>query len=71
MAKSIINCAPQAKQIHSAIKKAFSSKFAGFCKTINNPYGKGNAAEKIYRVIKGNINNLPNIKKAFYTVGEK
>jgi len=71
MAKSIINCAPQAKQICNAIKKAFSPKFVKFCKTVNNPYGKGNAAEKIYRVIKGNINNLPNIKKTFYTIGEK
>jgi len=71
MAKSIINCMPQAKQICNAVKKAFSPKFVKFCKTVNNPYGKGNAAEKIYRVIKGSINNLPNIKKAFYTIGEK
>lgn len=71
MAKSIINCAPQAKQIRNAIKKAFSPRFVKFCKTVNNPYGKGNAAEKIYKVIKGSINNLPNIKKTFYTTGEK
>jgi len=71
MAKSIINCMPQAKQICNAIKKVFSPKFVKFCKTVNNPYGKGNAAEKIYRVIKGSINNLPSIKKTFYTIGEK
>ena len=71
MAKSVINCAPQAKQIRNAIKKALSPKFAKLCKTVNNPCGKGNAAEKIYRVIKGSMNNLPNIKKTFYTPGEK
>ena len=71
MAKSIINCAPQALQIRNAIKKAFSPRFAKFCKTVNNPYGTGNAAQKIYRAIKGSINNPPRIKKTFYTIGEK
>lgn len=71
MAKSIINCAPQAKQIRNAIKKAFSPKFVKFCKTVNNPYGGGNVAEKIYKVIKTSINDLPSMKKTFYTIGEK
>lgn len=71
MPKSIINCKPQAKQISNALKKAFSSKFVKLCKTINNPYGKGNTAKKIYQVIKRNINDLPSIKKTFYTIGKK
>ena len=71
MAKSTINCAPRAKEIRNAIKKAFSPKFVKFCKTASNPYGNGNAAEKIYMVIKDNIYNLPSVKKVFYEMGER
>lgn len=71
MAKSVINSLPRTKQISNAIKKALSPEFTKFCKTVNNPYNKGNTAEKIYRVIKNNINNLDNIQKTFYTIGEK
>jgi len=71
MTKSIINCKPMADQISSALKKAFSPKFVQFCKTIKNPYGKGSVAEKIYRKIKGNMDNISNIKKTFYNIGEK
>jgi len=71
MTKSIINCKPMADQISSALKKAFSPKFVQFCKTIKNPYGKGNAAEKIYRKINGNMDNILNIKKTFHNIGEK
>jgi len=71
MAKSVINCEPQTKQIRNAIKKAFSPRFAQFCKTVSNPYGAGKAAEKIYRVVRGTINNLSNLKKTFYTIGER
>ena len=71
MAKSVINCEPIADRISCAFKKAFSPKFVQFCKTINNPYSKGNTADEIYRIIKGNIGNIPNIKKTFYNIGRK
>jgi UDP-N-acetyl-D-glucosamine 2-epimerase, UDP-hydrolysing len=71
MAKSIINCKPRAKEIRNAIKKALSPEYIKFCKTVTNPHGNGDAAEKIYKVIKAKINSLPDIKKTFYTIGEK
>lgn len=71
MAKSVINCAPATEQIRGAIKKAFSPKFIKFCKIVNSPYGNGSAVEKMYRVIKKRINNLPSVKKTFYKAGEK
>ncbi len=70
-AKSVIDSKPQKKEILNAIKKALSPEFTKFCKTVNNPYGKGNTAGKIYRVIKNNINSLDNVQKTFYTIGEK
>ena len=71
MTKSVINCEPVAAQIFSAFKKVFSPKFIQFCRTIKNPHGKGNTAEKIYRKIKGNMDNISNIKKTFHDIGEK
>lgn len=71
MAKSVINSLPQRKRISAAIKKALSPQFRKFCKTVNNPYDKGNTAEKIYRAIKNNIDGLDNLQKTFYTIGEK
>lgn len=70
-AESVIDCKPETEQISRTIKKALSPGFAKFCKNVNNPYGKGNAAKKIYRVIKENVNHLINIKKAFYSVDSK
>jgi GDP/UDP-N,N'-diacetylbacillosamine 2-epimerase (hydrolysing) len=70
-AKSVIDSKSRTKEISNAIKKALSTEFTKFCKTVNNPYGKGNTTEKIYRVIKSNINSLDNIQKTFYTIGEK
>jgi len=70
-AKSVIDSKPQRKQISCAIKKALSPKFKEFCKTVTNPYGQGNTAEKIYKVIKKNIDGLTDIRKTFHTIGEK
>lgn len=70
-AKSVIDSKPRMKQISGAIRKALSPEFTKFCKGVNNPYGKGNTAGKIYQVIKERINGLTNIRKDFYSIGEK
>lgn len=70
-AKSVINTLAQTKQISKAVKKALSPEFRKFCKAVNNPYDQGNAAGKIYRIIKSKIGSLDNIRKTFYTIGEK
>ncbi|MFA6357068.1 MAG: UDP-N-acetylglucosamine 2-epimerase [Candidatus Omnitrophota bacterium] len=70
-AKSVIDSKSQMKQISNSIKKALSPEFAEFCKSVNNPYGNGNTARKIYNLIKRDINTLSNLQKIFYTMGEK
>jgi len=62
---SVINCAPTEEEITLALKKAFSSKFADFCKTVRNQYGDGHAAGRISRVIKNRIFGLSAVKKSF------
>lgn len=70
-AASVIDSRLERKEILGAINKALSPGFAGFCKAVTNPYGKGNSAEKIYKAIKKEINNLTGIKKDFYSTGGK
>lgn len=70
-AKSVIDSRLQKKEISKAIKKALSPQFVRFCRNVDNPYGQGNTAEKIFKLIKKNIKNLGSIKKDFYTIGER
>ncbi len=71
MAKSVVNSLPRRKQISNAVKKALSPEFSKFCKGVSNPYAKRNTADKIYGIIKSKINSLGNMRKTFYTIGEK
>jgi len=64
-AQSVIDCKPNKAGIRRGFKKLYSSSFQRTLKTVKNPYGKGNAAKKIARIIK--TYNLENIlKKEFY-----
>ena len=65
-AGSVIDCSPQYKSVLSALNKAFSKKFVNHCKNIINPYGDGFSANRIYNILKLNINQSHNIKKRFY-----
>lgn len=51
-ASSVIDCAPEKKQISEAFKKLYSDEFRKSLKNTVNPYGEGGASEKIYQVIK-------------------
>lgn len=65
-AESVIDCHPQKADIKKALDKAFSREFSDYCKKVDNPYGDGNAAEKILQIIKANIMKTDNLKKRFY-----
>ena len=63
--KSVIDCEPTSKSIKSAIKKLYSDDFQKKLVSVENPYGKGHASEKIIKILLGL--KLPiEIKKEFY-----
>ena len=63
--KSIIDCEPNRKSINLAIETLYSEDFQMILQSVENPYGKGNAIEKIMEVlIKVGIPSEP--KKEFY-----
>ena len=50
-ADSILHCMPDAENIRQAIGRALSPGFSGYCRGVVNPYGRGDAAGQIVRVI--------------------
>ena len=64
-AKSVIDCNPTKGSIKKAIETLYSEDFQMILPSVENPYGKGNAIEKIMKVlIKVGIPSEP--KKEFY-----
>jgi GDP/UDP-N,N'-diacetylbacillosamine 2-epimerase (hydrolysing) len=51
-AASVIDCLPEKQSIVDAIKKACSEQFREKLQSVENPYGSGNASEKIVSVLK-------------------
>lgn len=67
-AKSTINCNPDKQSIESAIYEAMKSEVKEKCKTIDSPYGDGNAATKIADKCIEICNSKIELKKKFYDV---
>lgn len=66
-ATSVINSAPDRKNISAAIKKLYSADFQVSLSNTRNPYGEGGTSEKIVTTIKNYaINGI--MKKAFYDI---
>ena len=64
-AKSVIDCDPNEQSIDEAIKLLYAKNFQEKLKYIKNPYGDGNASNRILETI--NKIHLPNqLKKEFY-----
>jgi len=64
-AKSVINCKPIKDSIKNAIGMLYSKDFQQILPTVVNPYGEGNATEKIMDVLKQQ--SIPKeTKKEFY-----
>jgi GDP/UDP-N,N'-diacetylbacillosamine 2-epimerase (hydrolysing) len=65
--EGVIDCNPDKKSITTAIKKLYSNSFQQNLKTVKNPYGEGNATEKIIDILKNKP--LPDsLKKIFYNL---
>jgi len=63
--KSVIDCGTSVKDIRQAIKKLYSAEFQASLKKVVNPYGTGNAAEEIKKILKSyDIKNI--VKKIFF-----
>jgi len=69
-AKSVINCTPREDGILEAINLAISEDFREKIRTIDNPYGDGNAALRIIQEIKKCLNQEIILKKTFYDIHE-
>jgi GDP/UDP-N,N'-diacetylbacillosamine 2-epimerase (hydrolysing) len=64
-ASSVIQCEPDQESIRKAMNKLYSSRFKSLLKTVENPYGKGGAANRIIKFLK--TVNFDQIKpKEFY-----
>lgn len=69
-AESVIDCPPTTDAIIDAIELAYSKGFQKVISTVNNPYGSGNASEKIINHLRQvNLENL--LKKSFFDVEVK
>jgi GDP/UDP-N,N'-diacetylbacillosamine 2-epimerase (hydrolysing) len=66
-AKSIIDCEPTRHAITNAFRKLYSRKFQKALKKVRSPYGNGNSAEKIVRVLERHLNRYL-LKKVFYNI---
>ncbi len=64
-AESVVNCGTDKESIRDGLSKVLSTEFQDFCKTVENPYGKENTAEEIFKVISSYpLDNI--IQKHFY-----
>ena len=64
-AKSVIDCKPTKKSIQNAVDELYSEEFQKMLPSVNNPYGEGNATQKIIDVLK-KLSIPEELKKEFY-----
>lgn len=65
-ADSVLHCEPTADAITQAIGKALAPGFAEHCRDVLNPYGQGNAATEIVRVLEAHTETF---HKHFHDLG--
>ncbi len=66
-AKSVIDCKPTKESVKNAIKSLYSEDFQKILTTAENPYGVGDAIEKIMEILKKT--KIPDeLKKEFYNL---
>ena len=64
-AKSVIDCEPTEESIKKAVETLYSKEFQNVLSAVENPYGEGNATEKIMKVLRNSkVPKEP--KKEFY-----
>ncbi len=64
-AKSVIDCDPTTESIQNAFRTLYSKDFQNMLLSVENPYGNGNASEKIVDVLE-NVTIPKELKKEFY-----
>lgn len=65
-APSIIDCAETPEAIQAALAEALSPDFATYCRTVENPYGDGDASRRFAEIVAG-LALGPAGPKAFYS----
>jgi GDP/UDP-N,N'-diacetylbacillosamine 2-epimerase (hydrolysing) len=65
-AESTINCGTGADDIKKAVEKALSPEFKEKASKVKNPYGDGNASERIAEIVMKKLDEPINLKKKFY-----
>lgn len=65
-AASVIDCEPIRNDICDAIQQAKDEEFRRRCREVENPYGDGNASQKIAHAISQFLSRPINIQKKFY-----
>ncbi len=60
---NVINVAPVYSEIEKGVIKALSDEFKAFCKTVKNPYGDGNASDRIIKILENLEINVKLMKK--------
>lgn len=66
-AVSVIDCNPDRASISKSLERLYSAEFQKLLTTVENPYGKGGASERIAKILENtSINNL--LKKNFFAL---
>ncbi len=65
-AESVIDCEPSYESIKKALDYLYSEEFQRKLKNVDNPYGKGNSAQKIKSILKQYP--LDDIRKEFFDI---
>ena len=63
--RSVIDCKPTKASIKQAIETLYSEDFRNILPAVQNPYGKGNASEKIMKILR-EVKIPEQLKKEFY-----
>lgn len=65
-AASVLHCAVTADAIHGALAQAVSASFTATCRSVVNPYGQGDAAAQIVRILESTTGPF---QKHFHDLG--
>jgi GDP/UDP-N,N'-diacetylbacillosamine 2-epimerase (hydrolysing) len=66
-AASVIDCNPDRTSISKAFERLYSPEFQKLLTTVENPYGKGGASERVIKILEDtSINGL--LKKSFFNL---
>ncbi|PJZ45525.1 UDP-N-acetylglucosamine 2-epimerase [Leptospira brenneri] len=68
-AKSVLDCQPNQDEIENTLKLIYTNEYKSLLRDIQNPYGEGDASEKIFKIVQSRIGNL-STKKNFFDLSQ-